>query len=156
MEPQSTFLKRKAAMIVGLGIVATLYAATRLPELPENDRLALAARYRFTSTPLQEDADVGGRTVRPVHPSLKRINAWISSVGAAAALGDADGDGLPNDVCHVDPRTDSVTLAPVPGSSARYGRFTLKPRTLTYDETMAPMGCLLTDLIEDGRLDALV
>ena len=50
-----------------------------------------------------------------MHPSLKTIESWISAVGAAVALNDLDGDGLPNDVVYVDTRTDRVIVAPVPG-----------------------------------------
>jgi hypothetical protein len=66
-----------------------------------------------------------------VHPSLERISAWVSSLGAAATLADLDGDGLPNDVIYVDPRTDLVTVAPFQAlvnaislslSIARFGR----------------------------------
>ena len=68
-----------------------------------------------------------------MHPSLKRIESWISSVGAAVALNDLDGDGLPNDVVYVDPRTDRVIVAPVPGTGERYEPFALGPVPLRYD-----------------------
>ena len=59
--------------------------------------------------------------------------AWISTLGTAAAMEDLDGDGLPNDLIYSEPRTDLVTVAPVPGTlrkllfseklkSARQGR----------------------------------
>jgi hypothetical protein len=83
--------------------------------------------------------------------------SWVSSVGAAVALGDVDGDGLPNDTCLVDPRSDEVVVMPVPGTGQRYQPFSLDPSPLTYDSSsMAPMGCLMTDLNEDGLTDLVV
>ena len=97
------------------------------------------------------------KTIRDVNPSLRRVAAWISSVGAAVALNDLDGDGLPNDACYVDTRIDKVVVTPVPGTPARYPAFSLDPTTLPYDPaTMAPMGCLPGDFNEDGLEDMLV
>ena len=77
--------------------------------------------------------------------------------GAAVALADLDGDGLPNDVLLVDPRIDQVIVAPVPGTGGRYEPFALSPAPLPYDPaTMAPIGCLPGDFNEDGRTDILV
>jgi hypothetical protein len=73
------------------------------------------------------------------------------------ALNDLDGDGLPNDVCYVDVRTDEVIVAPVPGTGLRFRPFALWPSPLPYDSTStAPMGCLPGDLNEDGTVDLLV
>ena len=91
-----------------------------------SERAALAARFRFTAFRLPElpgppTAHRAARAPQPCAPST----AWISSVGAGVALDDLDGDGLPNDLCHVDPRTDRVIVAPVPGTGARYAPFAL-------------------------------
>src|SRR5262249_57843777 len=68
-----------------------------------------------------------------------------------------DGDGLPNDLCYVDPRIDQVVIAPAPGTpQGRYEPFVLQPGALPYDSTMAPTGCLLGDFNEDGLTDVLV
>src|SRR5688572_5944155 len=92
------------------------------PASPSSAELAHLAQ------PLQFNSEVLGEgplgrddafQMREVHPSLDRIAAWISAVGAAVALTDLDGDRLPNDACHVDPRTDTVTVRPVPADARR-------------------------------------
>jgi hypothetical protein len=150
-------LQRYARQFVVIGITASLYWSARLPEIPETEKSLLASRFAFTRAPLPEVPGPIQRSVRLVHPTLQRISAWISAVGAAVALNDLDGDGLPNDVCYVDTRTDQVIVAPVPGTPARYQPFALDPAPLPYNRaTMAPMGCLPGDLNEDGRMDLLV
>jgi hypothetical protein len=120
------------------------------------EALSLSRRFSFEAMPLPTLSHAA-RSVRPVHPGLQPISAWISSVGAAVALADLDGDGLPNDVCYVDVRTDEVVVAPVPGTGARYHPFSLLPSGLPYEpSTMAPMGCLPGDFNEDGLRDLLV
>jgi enediyne biosynthesis protein E4 len=143
----------------GLAIVLTLsaYAITRAPAAGPDERVALASRFHFEKTALFEPNGIPMRTVRSVNPKFKRIERWISAVGAAAALGDLDGDGLSNDVCYIDTRTDSVIVSPVPGTGPRYDPFLLHTVSPGYDErTIAPMGCLIADLNEDGLLDIVV
>src|SRR6185503_16950358 len=121
----------------------------------------LAVRFKFKHYPLPEaPGSPSHKLVRQVHPSLERISAWISSLGAAVTLADLDGDGLPNDLVHVDPRTDRVTVAPVPGTGERYSAFTLNTAFWSHNSydptTVAPMGTLAGDFNEDGLLDLLV
>lgn len=97
------------------------------------------------------------RLVRPVNPNYARIRGWISAVGAGVSLADIDGDGLPNDLCLVDPRDDSVRVMPVPGTGSRFSDFNLQLPSSVYPAgTVAPMGCLPGDFNEDGRTDLLV
>jgi hypothetical protein len=153
----SARLRPHARRVAALAVVAGLYGAARLPTLADRERAELAGRFRFTSSLLPELPGGGARTVRPVHPSLRGIDAWISSVGAGVALADLDGDGLPNDVCHVDPRTDRVIVSPAPGTQQRYAPFALEAAPLAYvPATMAPMGCLPGDVDEDGAADLVV
>jgi len=150
-------LRRRAAAIAALVLVLTIYAFARLPVPAPSVRAALASRFRFTRLAMPDIPGTQFKYVRQVHPSLRRISAWISSVGAGVALSDLDGDGLSNDLCHVDPRTDHVIVSPVPGTGERYQAFALTPDHISYDaSTMAPMGCLATDLNEDGLMDLLV
>ena len=107
-------------------LVAICYAVARLPTLPSPEIAALAGRFSFKKLALPEVADHPPyKLVRQVHPSLERISAWISCVGAAATFADLDGDGLPNDLIYVDPRTDLVTVTPAPGTGERYKPFSL-------------------------------
>lgn len=149
--------RRHSVRITALLISLGLYALSVQPGLSSAEVSRLAERFRFAHSALPELPGDLSRTVRPVHPSLKRIESWISSVGAAVALNDLDGDGLPNDVVYVDPRVDRVIIAPVPGTGERFEPFELHPAPLAFDAgRMAPMGCLPGDLNEDGRMDLLV
>ncbi len=106
----------------------------RYPCISMGDCLKLAVNFKFQKLPLAEVPDHPPyKYVRQVHPSLQRISAWISSLGASVAMADLDGDGLPNDLVNVDPRTDLVTVAPVPGTGNRYAPFTLNPAPLPFD-----------------------
>ena len=93
-----------------------------------------------------------GKSIRACNASPHGFQPPAQSV----ALNDLDGDGLPNDVCNVDPRTDSVTVAPAPGTDMRYEPFELNAGALYNAATMAPMGCLPGDLNEDGLMDIVV
>jgi hypothetical protein len=148
--------RRHLRRIIAVSLLGALYMLARLPEIPDSGRQSLAARFRFDRVPLPVVFGSEVRSVRPVHPSLRHIAAWISAVGAAVALNDLDGDGLPNDLCYVDVRTDQVIVAPVPGTGDRYHAFALDAGPLFSRATMAPMGCLPGDMNEDGHMDLLV
>ena len=97
-------MKKQLSALVAIILVAICYAAARLPTLSSREMTALAGRFSFKKLPLPELPDhPRHKLVRQVHPSLERISAWISSLGAAATIADLDGDGVPNDLIHVDP-----------------------------------------------------
>ncbi len=146
------YLKR----IVALLLVFGLYWAARLPSVSEDERRELASRYAFTGHELPTVQSEQQRQVRPVNPSLKHIDAWISSVGAAIALTDLDGDQLSNDVCVVDTRTDHVVITPVPESGERYETFVLNPGAFFDRKTMCPTGFVPDHINEDGLNDIVV
>src|ERR1041385_7975497 len=139
---------------VALVVVALCYGFARFPCLSPRDCVKLAAQFKFERLPLAEVPNHPPyKSVREVHPSLQRISAWISSLGASVAFADLDGDGLPNDLINVDPRTDLVTVAPAPGTGNRYAPFTLNPAPLPYDDkTTAPMSILAGAFNEDGLM----
>lgn len=154
---RTDFLQSYARRFVAIILIFGFYGLAKLPELSDTERAELASQFRFTRLPISELSESPAKFLREVHPSLEHISAWISSVGAAIALNDLDGDGLSNDLCYVDTRRDQVVITPVPGTAKRYEPFALDPAPLSYDSaTMAPMGCLPGDLNEDGAIDLIV
>lgn len=159
MNQPSGFFQRYAVRIAAVLVLAVLYGFGRLPTLPQDEREALAARFAFERRELPAPPDPPEalrRAIRPVHPDYAGIAAWISSVGAGVGLHDLDGDGLANDACHVEARSDQVIVAPLPGTGDRFPLFTLEPEPAHDRDTIAPMGCLPGDWNEDGRTDLLV
>lgn len=157
MKGLALFLRLQTPRVVALVFVSALYGFARLPSISESDRNELASHFKFDRVQLVEKDLSGGKGVRNVHPDLQRMRGWISAVGAGVAVADFDGDGLVNEICQVDPRTDRVLVQAIPGTPVTYNFFELDPSPLPYDEaTMAPMGCLAGDFNEDGLTDILV
>ena len=129
------------------------YGYGRISEMAPPDIERLASMFRFEAYPMPEASHDPHKKVRAVHLSLQRI----STLGAAVAIADLDGDGLSNDICRVEPRTDQVIVAPTPVPAGRYQPFVLQTGHLPYDTRItAPMGCVAGDLNEDGLMDLLV
>jgi hypothetical protein len=151
-------LYRFATPLVAIAIILPCYLMARFPCISAGDCMKLAANFKFDKLPLAEVTNHPPyKYVRQVHPSLQRISAWISTLGASVALADLDGDGLPNDLINVDPRTDLVTVAPASGTGNRYAPFTLNLAPLPFNASnTAPMGVLVGDFNEDGLADVLV
>ncbi len=149
-------LKQNLPRLVAILIIIILYGFAQLPDISTDEREQLTQRFHFSQLALPEVPGPKKRIVREVNPNLEHIAGWISAVGAAVALNDIDGDGLSNDLCYVEVRTNQVIVAPAPGTGTRYQPFTLSAAPLPYDNTMAPMGCLPADLNEDGKMDLLV
>jgi hypothetical protein len=157
MNNVSSFLRQQAPRIVAFGLLCALYGLARLPVITTAERDQLATQFRFIRTAFRlESPNQEYRSIRAVNPSLRKIAAWISATGAGVALNDIDGDGLSNDVCLVDPRSDSIIVTPAPATPPRYSPFTLDAGPLFNRDTMAPMGCIPADLNEDGLTDILV
>lgn len=154
-------MKKRLGCVAAILAVVACFPMARAPRLPAEELAELASRFRFTRHGLPETENRPEyQSVRKVHPSLERISAWVSSVGAAATLADLDRDGLPNDLIYIDARTGLVTLTPVPGTGQRYQPFALEMAGWTrgsYDPaTIAPTGTVAGDFNEDGWMDVLV
>jgi hypothetical protein len=134
-----------------------LFLAMRLYlNASEKEAKAAATRFAFSRSSLPELSGPPIRTQRLVHPSLKRVSAFVSTVGAAVALNDLDGDGISNDACYIDTRTDQIIITPVPGTGNRYASFALVQEPFFDRNRMAPLGVLLSDVTEDGHVDVIV
>lgn len=149
-----SFLSRHSARAATLGLALVLFGIARANS---GETAPADTGLRFAAAPLGATHGSDARTIRTVNPRYRRIDAWISAVGAGVAAADIDGDGRPNDLCHVDPVDDSVTVLPAPDAPGRYRTFTLPRSDEGYAPgSIAPMGCLPGDFNEDGRTDLLV
>ncbi|MEU4253844.1 CRTAC1 family protein [Amycolatopsis sp. NPDC026612] len=151
------WLRRQLAGLVALALVLTLFLVARLPSVSAAEQDQLAGKFHFTPMTIALPAAAKSQYVRTLNKQYEHISAWMSSTGAAIAMNDLDGDGLANDLCLVDPRSDQVVVTPTPGQGQnRYAPFAVDPAPLPTWDYMAPMGCVPGDFNEDGRMDLLV
>ena len=149
--------QHKARTLVALLLVVGLFVALRVSlSVNEEEVSAAARRFAFSRSTLPELPGPPIRTQRLVHPSLKRVSAFVSTVGAAVALNDMDGDGVSNDACYIDTQTDQIIITPVPETGNRYSTFALVQEPFFDRDRMAPLGVLLSDVTEDGHVDVIV
>src|SRR5690349_1312237 len=157
MYPNASLIRRNAKVFAALLIVASLFLALRYSLGVDNREVkAAAARFGFSRSSLPELAGPPVRLQRRVNPSVERISSFLSTVGASVALNDLDGDGLSNDACYIDTRTDQIIIAPLKGTGDRYAPFALEQGPFFERDRMAPLGVLPSDVNEDGRVDIIV
>jgi hypothetical protein len=147
---------RYARSLCAAAVVAGLLAATRLTDRQSVEAsVEMTRRFHFERIVLPDIEGPEKRTVRMnTHPDFRRIPAFLA-VGSAVALGDLDQDGLSNDLCLVESRTDQVIVAPVPGTGERFRPFSLDFQGYFDRERMGATGCIPGDFNEDGRTDLL-
>lgn len=151
------FLRRQLTGVLALVVIVSFFFAVKLPASSAEELDANASAFSFSGHSLALPTAGKQQAIRQVNQAYKHIDGWISSVGAAVAANDLDGDELPNDLCLVDPRTDQVIITPAADvNKGRYAPFELTPGSLPVNDVMAPMGCVPADLNEDGRMDLLV
>lgn len=154
MYPSANLIRRNARFFTALLIVTSLFLALRYSlGVDKGEVRAAAARFGFSRSSLPEVAGPPVRLQRRVHPSVRRISSFLSTVGAAVALNDLDGDGLSNDACYIDTRTDQIIITPLKGTGDRYAPFALEQSPFFDRDRMAPLGVLPSDVNEDGRVD---
>lgn len=149
--------QHRARTLAALLLIIGLFVVLRFSlKVSEKEVKAAASRFAFSRSILPQLPGPPIRTQRLVHPSLKRVSAFVSTVGAAVALNDIDGDGISNDACYIDTQTDQVIITPVPGTGNRYPPFALVQEPFFNRDRMAPLGVLLSDVNEDGHVDVIV
>ncbi len=137
-------------------VCGALWALSTPPRPAPAALEALAARYRFVPLRLPPPPSSDSEILYGINPSVAHLKTWLHPYGASVALGDLDGDGLPNDVCNTDIRSKGLSLGPAPGTGARYPAFELAMDLPAGRETLVPALCRLADLNEDGLTDVLV
>ncbi len=139
-----------------LALTGIFYLVSLRPDASASDRASLADRYSFREVPIKLPPGLPMKNVRAVNPEYQHIRSWISSVGAAISVNDLDGEGVPNDLCLVDTRSDKAIVTPAPESGGTYEPFVLDPAPLPISGITSPMGCVPGDFNLDGYNDILV
>jgi hypothetical protein len=139
-----------------IGVVGMLAGFSRLPSPPPGEVKRLASHFKFDWQYLPPAPIPEGGVVFPVNKTAKHMGFYLNLIGASAALGDLDGDGLPNDLCLTDIRAKSITVGPVPGTGDRYKQFSLEFGPLFDRVTEYPSLCRIADMNEDGLADIFV
>ncbi|HEX6046878.1 MAG TPA: CRTAC1 family protein [Pyrinomonadaceae bacterium] len=149
--------QHRARTFAALLLVLSSFVALRYSlYVSQKEVRAAATRFGFSRSTLPEVPGPPVRDQRLVHPSLKRVSAFVSTVGAAVALNDLDADGVSNDACYIDTLTDQIIITPVPKTGDRYAPFALVQEPFFDRNRMAPLGVLLSDVTEDGHVDVVV
>jgi enediyne biosynthesis protein E4 len=137
-------------------VVGGLAALARLPGPPPGEEARLAARFSFAWEHLPPTPMPVGGVVYPVNKTAAHMQFYFYQVGESVALGDLDGDGLPNDLCLTDVRAKSAIVRPVPGTGERYAPFVLDFGHHFDQVTEYPSVCRIADINEDGLADMFI
>lgn len=149
-------MKHLPKLLAGV-ILLIMYGFSKPVTLSEQEARRLGSEFTFRKLTLPTFSGLKAKYVRDVHPQYQKFATWISSVGAAGAFFDYDGDQRNNDIVNVDTRFDRVMILPAPNTGDRFAPIELAVKKLPYSaSTMAPTGALTNDFNEDGRMDVLV
>src|SRR4051812_26013653 len=83
-------------VIAVLSVVGLLAGFARLPSPSPAERARLASHFQFSWKKLPPAPHPRGGVVFPANKTAVHMQFYLYQVGASAALGDLDGDGLPN------------------------------------------------------------
>ena len=136
-------------------VVALLSALAHVPNVSADVTARMASRFKFSVQKLPL-VPIPSDVVYPVNQMAKQMQFYYYQVGESAALGDLDGDGLPNDLCQTDVRAKSAMVSPVPGTGARYAPFKLEFGKYFDPVTEYPSVCRIADMNEDGLADIFI
>lgn len=139
-----------------LAVVSVLAYLSRLPGVPAGEAANLATQFQFAWEEIPQPPTPAGGVVFPVNKTAQHMAFYFYQVGESAALGDLDGDGLPNDLCLTDVQTKSAMVRPVPHTGERYAPFTLEFGKLLDRVTQYPSVCRIADINEDGLSDLFI
>lgn len=143
----------RLAVALTCGVLAGL---ARMPSTSQREVDRLASQFRFTSYRITPPPTPAGGVTYGVNPWASQLQFYLHPIGGAVALGDLDGDGLANDLCHTDIRSKALAIAPVPGTGDRYPAFELAFDLPVGRENSWPASCKLADMNEDGLMDVYV
>src|SRR4030095_10822767 len=93
-----------------IAVVAVLAYLSRLPGVPPGEAARLATQFQFAWQPIPQPPVPAGGVEFPVNKTVRHMAFYFYQVGESAALGDIDGDGLPNDLCQTDVQTKSAIV----------------------------------------------
>ncbi|MDT7777759.1 MAG: enediyne biosynthesis protein [Acidobacteriota bacterium] len=143
-------------LLAVFGVVGVLSVFAKLPSPSPVEAARLATHFQFAWQLLPPAPIPAGGVVFPVNKTATHMQFYFYQVGESAALGDLDGDGLPNDLCLTDVRAKSMTISPVPGTGERYAPFEVDFGKLFDRVTQYPSVCRVADMNEDGLADIFV
>jgi len=139
-----------------VAVVSVLAYLSRLPSVSAGEAASMATQFQFTWEEIPQPPLPPGGVVFPVNKTARHMAFYFYQVGESAALGDLDGDGLPNDLCITDVQTKSAMVRPVPHTGERYASFTLEFGKLLDRVTQYPSVCRIADINEDGLSDLFI
>ena len=139
-----------------LAVVSVLAYLSRLPSVSAGETASLATQFQFDWEEIPQPPSPTGEVVFPVNKTARHMAFYFYQVGESAALGDLDGDGLPNDLCITDVQTKSAMVRSVPHTGERYSPFTLEFGKLLDRVTQYPSVCRVADINEDGLSDLFI
>ena len=139
-----------------VGVCSVLAYLSRLPSVSAGETASLATQFQFDWEEIPQPPSPPGGVVFPVNKTARHMAFYFYQVGESAALGDLDGDGLPNDLCITDVQTKSAMVRPAPHTGERYAPFTLEFGKLLDRVTQYPSVCRIADVDEDGLSDLFI